>query len=346
MLATHENSDLVQVLEALYEVEQPRTSWLRGVIKAAGSTLDRGAGVAMILYDVSGDAPKIDEIDAINVDASCFAMGIDTHNDAGFAESVLTSYRNNVCATAAEYVRDPQVLRAMRQCYARVGVQDQVLINGANSSGIGCALYVLSKTHLRLTAVERDLMTRIATHLSAAYRLQRLLEALNEGDGLIDALLNIDGQVEHAEVAASSYEARRSLTTAVKLREWARASSGRGDPWRATSAWKPMVEGRWSLVDGYEPNGRRYIAARANEPLLIGPPMLSPRERQVAYLAGLGRSNKVIAYELGLAHATVRVLVARAAYKLGVRTRAEMLKRMHAHDVSPTTSFKGREGSG
>jgi DNA-binding NarL/FixJ family response regulator len=36
------------------------------------------------------------------------------------------------------------------------------------------------------------------------------------------------------------------------------------------------------------------------------------REQQVVALATLGRTNKFIAYELGLAHSTVRVLMARA----------------------------------
>jgi DNA-binding CsgD family transcriptional regulator len=36
----------------------------------------------------------------------------------------------------------------------------------------------------------------------------------------------------------------------------------------------------------------------------------------------------VIAYELGLAHATVRVLLARAAAKLGARSRVELIAAM------------------
>jgi DNA-binding NarL/FixJ family response regulator len=47
-------------------------------------------------------------------------------------------------------------------------------------------------------------------------------------------------------------------------------------------------------------------------------------------LAALGRSNKLIAYELGLAQPTVRILMARAARKLGVRSRAELITRIEA----------------
>ncbi len=53
---------------------------------------------------------------------------------------------------------------------------------------------------------------------------------------------------------------------------------------------------------------------------------LSPRERQVLERAILGSENKVIAYDLGLADSTVRVLMRRAAIKLGARTRAGALE--------------------
>jgi DNA-binding NarL/FixJ family response regulator len=49
-----------------------------------------------------------------------------------------------------------------------------------------------------------------------------------------------------------------------------------------------------------------------NTPLSNNAQPLSDREKQVVALASLGRSNKLIAYELGIAHATVRVLFARA----------------------------------
>jgi len=86
-----------------------------------------------------------------------------------------------------------------------------------------------------------------------------------------------------------------------------------------------MVQARWTLVDHCEGDARRYVVARENEPARSIPAALSSREAQVASLAAVGRSNKVIAYELGLSHSTVRVLMARAAAKLGVRTRAELV---------------------
>jgi DNA-binding NarL/FixJ family response regulator len=52
---------------------------------------------------------------------------------------------------------------------------------------------------------------------------------------------------------------------------------------------------------------------------------LSSREQEVITLASKGASNKEIAHMLGVAHATVRVLVSRAAAKWRVKTRAELI---------------------
>jgi DNA-binding CsgD family transcriptional regulator len=57
---------------------------------------------------------------------------------------------------------------------------------------------------------------------------------------------------------------------------------------------------------------------------------LSARERQVLASVARGRSNKEIAHELGVAHSTVRVLLARAAHKLGAQTRDELVARFVA----------------
>jgi DNA-binding CsgD family transcriptional regulator len=52
---------------------------------------------------------------------------------------------------------------------------------------------------------------------------------------------------------------------------------------------------------------------------------LSPREREVVIRALRGDDNKVIAYDLGLAPSTVRVLLVRASTKIGARSRKELL---------------------
>lgn len=57
---------------------------------------------------------------------------------------------------------------------------------------------------------------------------------------------------------------------------------------------------------------------------------LSARELEVLGRAARGDRNKVIAFDLGLAHSTVRVLLHRAAAKLGARTRVDAIRRFAA----------------
>ena len=67
------------VLEALYDLEKPRAEWFRGTLRAASRAFDRGAGVGMILYDASGDAPRIDEHDGVDVERRNIEMSLELH---------------------------------------------------------------------------------------------------------------------------------------------------------------------------------------------------------------------------------------------------------------------------
>ena len=141
-----------------------------------------------------------------------------------------------------------------------------------------------------------------------------------------DAVLTIRGRVEHAESPeAQLRESRSALRDAAAAVDRARGKLRRIDPDSALGQWMGLVDGRWSLVDKFDTDGKRYVLARRNEPRVGGLGLLTERERAVAFYAAMGRSNKHIAYDLGIAHSTVRVLLARAAAKLGVKTRDELV---------------------
>ncbi|MGC4089069.1 MAG: helix-turn-helix transcriptional regulator [Polyangiaceae bacterium] len=103
-----------------------------------------------------------------------------------------------------------------------------------------------------------------------------------------------------------------------------------GESVSATTAdvWQTLGAGHWLLVERFEHDGKRYalMVEAPHAPSLLQ--LLSSRERQVVRRAHAGAHNKLIAYELGISHSTVRVLVARAAWKLGARSRAELLRRL------------------
>jgi DNA-binding CsgD family transcriptional regulator len=60
------------------------------------------------------------------------------------------------------------------------------------------------------------------------------------------------------------------------------------------------------------------------------PARLSPREREAVDRALMGSTTKMIAFDMGISNSTVRVLLARAARKVGARSRRELLERIDA----------------
>jgi DNA-binding NarL/FixJ family response regulator len=81
---------------------------------------------------------------------------------------------------------------------------------------------------------------------------------------------------------------------------------------------------RWTLIDREDRDGRGQMAVANNEPK-AGLEALTAREREVVHRAMAGSSNKAIAYDLGIADATVRVLLWRAYGKVGVRSRRDLI---------------------
>ena len=128
--------------------------------------------------------------------------------------------------------------------------------------------------------------------------------------------------------------ARRNRTTAKRLRDAAVAvDRARGkmrhtNPDDALAIWKALVRGRWSMVDWFDTDGRRFVLAIPNSPDVTDPRGLSERENQVVDYAVLGHSNKMIAYRLGLSTSRVSTLLRSSMRKMGFRTRSQLVKEM------------------
>jgi DNA-binding CsgD family transcriptional regulator len=109
----------------------------------------------------------------------------------------------------------------------------------------------------------------------------------------------------------------------AKARSRGRVRSGEGTG--GGRRWRLSARACWSLVDSFELDGARYVVAREHPILARGFEALTAREREAVTCLARGSSTKEAAYALGITDVTVRVLIARAATKLGVRTRRELL---------------------
>ena len=101
-------------------------------------------------------------------------------------------------------------------------------------------------------------------------------------------------------------------------RERARGRLRRSNPDEAAQLWSVLVAGRWSIVDFIDRDGKRMLLARKNP--VNGPDVLAltDQERDILWLATLGHSRKYIAYEVGLAPATVTKRLTSAMKKVDV----------------------------
>jgi DNA-binding CsgD family transcriptional regulator len=318
--------DLVGILEAAYRVEQPEEPWLAGVLEAAAPGFDNGLGAYAFSYDAS-TASKFgfrclvtrNAIPAVVEAMRAVAQSLPT-------DLVANSFWTRRASTLREMPGWASFSGLPLHFDAKHIANDALGINALDPSRVSCLMGAYWQGDRRLGERERATWNRVSTHLAASFRLQRALQA-RQRSSPTEAVLAPSGRVLHAEQPAQGRSTRDSLSEACQSIEHARTRKGRADGEISLSLWRSLVSERWTLVDTYERDGKRYVVARRNDVRMPLPNALSPRERQALGFAALGDSNKLIAYELGISASTVGVLLHRAAQKLGCHSRAELLQR-------------------
>ena len=174
------------------------------------------------------------------------------------------------------------------------------------------------------TPLERKRWPCISAHLGAGLRLRAATRRLQLDAEDVEAVLDSGGKVLDARVQATSTSARELLREAVRRIERVRTAQGRSDPDAAMESWEGLVDGRWSLVDRFDTDGKRFVIGVKNDPAHPDPRGLTPREREVSEFVGLGRTTKEISYTLGVSFSAVTNLTTQTQAKLGLRSRAEL----------------------
>jgi len=206
-----------------------------------------------------------------------------------------------------------------------LGAADLLALNAIDPDGAGCWFGSFRAERAPLSDAAHVVLARIARHLAFAHRLRRRFGDTGISAQSADAVLEPGGRIQQARGPAKGRHTRELLASAAVSIDRTRSRRGQGDSLRAIQGWPELVSMRWTLVDHFERDGRRYVLAIDNRPKSPSFELLSAREREVVRQALLGRHNKAIAYDLALAQSTVRVLMARAAAKVGARSRSELL---------------------
>jgi DNA-binding CsgD family transcriptional regulator len=315
------------MIEAAYDTDADDDEWLAELARRGAALFAGGLGAAIYTYDTAGPEPRIRKLQvADGFDPAWlprYRVRMGTGPDS-VSPPEWQRWFHQTCGTART---TPNLERLTRALEEFGGARDVFGINGRDPEGFGVFFASPQLRAMRLGQAQRELYARIAPHLAAAYRLRRRLTGARATADDADAVLRPDGQLLHASGTARIKQAREELALAARRIDRARMRAARRDHEAATRAWRGLVDGRWTLIDCFAEGRDRFVLAKRNDVQVGTPPPLSDREQQVLAFAALDHSNKEIAYELGLSAATVRVLMARAARKLGASGRKDAIDR-------------------
>ncbi len=318
-------------LAASYRLDLDGAEYVRLLVEEAAPLLDHGLGVIAYTYDARDrERPTIDHfatskrfdprwlkpyyeaVETAGLDGPPYPTGFET-------------WKHMTCGQASAVAK----MRPFLPIFAHIGgARDTFAVNAVDASGKGLWLGAPLPSTAKVPAARLTLFERFASHLTSALRLRR---TAGRSKPRPSAVLSPNGKLLDAEEGGGVVEAREELRRATLAFDRARTKKMRDDVGLATKRWRPLVVSRWSLIDEFDTDGRRFVVAIENAPPTRPPRKdLSEREHQVMTQAHLGHSDKVIAYELGLSTSTVRVLLHRATKKLGASTRREALARFDA----------------
>lgn len=310
-----------------YDLTIPQDGWLQSLSDTALPLMNVGFGTFAFRTDLlSGKVVSFVSSEAPPWVADCITNLVAAANSAELATATGTMSRFQTLSQSFGRRRWLE-LEIMKAHVLPYGIEDASSINVLDPLGRYLVVVGSVQRHAGSPSkADAEHFTRVSSHLVAACRLRdRLFESADQTrDG--EAILSPSGSVEHATAEARTSSAREILRDAVLARERALAGATRSTSIDALDLWKGLVEGRWSLVDRYDTDGRRYIVAHANDIRAPGPRTLTAQERDVAALAAVGLPIKVIAYELGRSVPRVSNILHTAMAKIGISSRAELVQ--------------------
>ncbi|HLK37701.1 MAG TPA: LuxR C-terminal-related transcriptional regulator [Polyangiaceae bacterium] len=316
--------DPIAVVEAAYAPAANDTQWLDALTSASRPMLDLGRGVFSLIHDTHDpEWVGLRGARALGLDASFMGGFFGLSAERGDETRAMVRIFRTVFVTSASR----QLLRApprLRRQFAAVlgagGFADAHVVNATDPSNVGVMFVAPTERGRPWSPQHAHRWSHLAAHVAAGLRIRRIRAQLDAAGARlgVEAVVRPDGHIEHADECAKGKGARAALRLGALAMERARGPLRRCDPDEAIAIWEGLLGGRWSLVEHYDSDGRRYLLAHRNDPDAPDVRGLTLRERQVIAYAAAGHPNKIIAYELGLTSSTVAGHLARARAKLAL----------------------------
>lgn len=320
--------DWISIIEAGYDITGTDQQWLEKLRNKSESKLNRGIWPSMMTYRYSPTAVDIEHC-ATNGPQKLVQWARKSTKQP--QEALDLMYRSSIevgSLSEVVYARLPELKHVVRKM--TFGVMSDILaVKAHTGNGRGVLLWTGFMSSTCATPTELKHWPLVVSHIGAGLRLRRSaqkinLDELDQPGNPIEAVLDSNGIVHHLTDCASNDDTCKQLRNAARIVESIRNGKSRDDPDKTLPLWQGLINGRWSLIDRFDSDGKRFILAIRNDPNHLDPRGLTIREKQVAEYVGIGFGNKAIAYSLGITPAAVSNTIARVLYKLGLKRRVEL----------------------
>jgi DNA-binding CsgD family transcriptional regulator len=332
------HSAIIDIVEASYDLDVDGDRWLPQMLEAGLPVIDQGLGVMGVTGTRPPEGSPVIQHHHLHVASGPQDLPMRHLKAMSEAppEKVYDLTRPGMATTLSELTtEDPWMLDTWVRSvdYAR----DALTLTAIDPDGRGIVILAPLAEVRQLSPPERRRWRMVGAHLSAGHRLRRATEHLaTEVDpptsGLpydAEAVLDPNGfKITDAKEHAQASDAAEILREAAVRVDRARGSLRKRDPGEALETWKGLVHGRWSIVDWFDSDGRRFVLATRNPPGVSNPRGLNEREHQVATYAALGESSKLICYRLGLSASRTSTALRSAMHKLGAKSQAQLVEKM------------------
>jgi DNA-binding NarL/FixJ family response regulator len=305
----------LEITRAAYAWTGNVATWAEGVHEALGPSLDLGQGTLVVIVGLPEGKVEIRHL-ASRAGASRVHHAV-VRLSALLAPGKLREafFNGRVVGSSSGHYDDADVSKM--QSRAR-GAQTRDAVGWCVQDAVDHGFMVVAPSREQLTIPRTSpVVRRLGAHIATGLRLQRVVASASLEDPAVEAIFDVDGRAQHVDGMARAPNALARLRQSVL----ARARSSASEPDAVDPAWSAVIAGRWSLVDRFDADGRRFVLAYRNPPGVLDPRRLTPREERVTTLAAVGRANKEIAFELGVSQSTVATLLAAALAKLGLESR-------------------------
>ena len=329
-------SAIIDFTEAAYDLGASDEDWLPTLLRRGLPVLEQGLGVAGYHFGIPPGADRVELLDVhVASGPEDFAERHLRALSTTDPEVLRNQLSSGAATTGSEHAKDDPAQLAHYVSHVDY-CKDVLFITAVDQKGSGVALVAPLPEITTLSRQDAQRWQMLAAHVEAGHRLRH---AIGGEASEPEAPPGLPHDAE-AIFGARSFRITDAVgrakerTTENKLRDAAievdraRGSMRDTDPDSALEIWKALVRGRWSIVDWFDTDGRRFVLAIPNSPEVTDPRGLSERESQVVASAVMGHTNKMIAYRLGLSTSRVSTLLRSAMRKLGVRTRAHLVTKL------------------